>query len=76
MKTNEKTNTDRMTSLGKGTQMNPQKIARVTGVLFVITYITSIPPVFFSTGLCWTTPATSSVVAPPTTAAPWARCWS
>src|SRR4028118_708832 len=45
MKTNEKTNTDRMTTLGKGTQMTPQKIARVTGVLFVITYITSIPPV-------------------------------
>jgi hypothetical protein len=50
MKTNEKTNTDRMTSLGKGTQMNPQKIARVTGVLFVITYITSIPPVLFLYG--------------------------
>ena len=27
--------------------MNPQKIARVTGVLFVITFITSIPPVLF-----------------------------
>src|ERR687893_1275229 len=27
--------------------MNPQKIARVTGVLFVITFLTSIPPVFF-----------------------------
>src|SRR3712207_6151435 len=26
--------------------MNPQKVARVTGVLFVITYITSIPAVF------------------------------
>jgi hypothetical protein len=50
MKTNEKTNTDRMTSLGKGTQMNPQKIARVTGVLFVITYIASIPPVLFLYG--------------------------
>src|SRR4028119_181107 len=50
MKTNEKTNTDRMTSLGKGTQMNPQKIARVTGVLFVITFITSIPPVLFLYG--------------------------
>src|SRR3712207_8838126 len=47
MKTNEKTNTCRMTSLGKGTQMNPQKIARVTGVLFVITYIASIPPALF-----------------------------
>jgi uncharacterized protein DUF4386 len=46
MKTNEKTNTDRMTSLGKGTQMNPQKIARVTGVLFVITFITAIPAAF------------------------------
>ena len=50
MKTNEKTNTDRMTSLGKGTQMNPQKIARLTGVLFVITYIASIPPVLFFYG--------------------------
>jgi hypothetical protein len=50
MKTNEKTNTYRMTSLGKGTQMNPQKIARVTGVLFLITYITSIPPVLFLYG--------------------------
>jgi hypothetical protein len=46
MKTNEKTNTGRMTSLGKGTQMNPQKIARITGVLFLITYITAIPAVF------------------------------
>ena len=27
--------------------MNPQKIARVTGVLFVITFIASIPPVLF-----------------------------
>jgi uncharacterized protein DUF4386 len=26
--------------------MNPQKIARVTGVLFLITFITAIPPVF------------------------------
>jgi hypothetical protein len=30
--------------------VNPQKIARVTGVLFVITYITSIPPVLFLYG--------------------------
>ena len=30
--------------------MNPQKIARVTGILFVITYITSIPPVLFLYG--------------------------
>jgi hypothetical protein len=50
MKTNEKTNTDRMTSLGKGPQMNPQKIARVTGVLFLITFITAIPPVMFLYG--------------------------
>ena len=50
MATNEKTNTYRMTSLGKGTQMTPQKIARLTGVLFVITYITSIPPVLFLYG--------------------------
>src|SRR5215203_391633 len=27
--------------------MNPQKIARVTGVLFVITFITAIPPFAF-----------------------------
>jgi hypothetical protein len=27
--------------------MNPQKIARVTGVLFVITFITAIPPFVF-----------------------------
>ena len=47
MKTNDKTNTDRLTSLGKRTQMNPQKIARVAGVLFLITYITSIPAAFF-----------------------------
>ena len=47
MKTNEKTNTDRLTSLRKGTQMNPQRIARVAGVLFLITYITSIPAAFF-----------------------------
>ena len=47
MKTNEKTNTDRLTSSRKGTQMNPQKIARVAGVLFLITYITSIPAAFF-----------------------------
>jgi hypothetical protein len=39
-----------MTSLGKGTQMNPQKIARVTGVLFLITFIASIPPVMFLYG--------------------------
>jgi Domain of unknown function (DUF4386) len=30
--------------------VNPQKIARVTGVLFVITYIASIPPVLFLYG--------------------------
>ena len=47
MKTNDKPNTDRLTSSRKGTQMNPQKIARVAGVLFLITYITSIPAAFF-----------------------------
>jgi hypothetical protein len=31
----------------EGVQINPQKIARVTGVLFLITFITSIPPVLF-----------------------------
>jgi len=30
--------------------VNPQKIARVTGILFVITYIASIPPVLFLYG--------------------------
>ena len=30
--------------------MNPQKIARVTGVLFLITYLASIPPVLFLYG--------------------------
>ena len=30
--------------------MNPQKIARVTGILFVITFIASIPPVLFLYG--------------------------
>jgi hypothetical protein len=30
--------------------MNPQTIARVTGILFLITYITSIPPVLFLYG--------------------------
>ena len=28
-------------------KMNPQKIARVTGVLFLVTYVTSIPAAFF-----------------------------
>src|SRR5829696_4722330 len=31
-------------------EVNPQKIARVTGILFVITYISSIPPVLFLYG--------------------------
>jgi hypothetical protein len=35
-----------LTSSRKGVQMNPQTIARVTGVLFVITFATSIPPFF------------------------------
>jgi hypothetical protein len=43
--------------------MNAQTIARVTGVLFLITFITPIPA-FFSTSLCWAIPATSSVPAP------------
>jgi hypothetical protein len=50
MKTNGKTNTKRTASSRKGVQVNPQKIARVTGVLFLITYITSIPPVLFLYG--------------------------
>jgi hypothetical protein len=44
--------------------MNPQTIARVTGILFLITYITAIPAFLFPTPLCWTIPATSSVAAP------------
>jgi hypothetical protein len=39
-----------LTSSRKGVQLNPQQIARVTGVLFLITYITSIPPVLFLYG--------------------------
>jgi Domain of unknown function (DUF4386) len=35
-----------LTSSRKGVQINPQTIARVTGVLFLITYITSIPAAF------------------------------
>jgi hypothetical protein len=58
MTTNEKTNTDRMAArvergerkMATNGRMNPQKIARVTGVLFVITYIASIPPVLFLYG--------------------------
>jgi hypothetical protein len=36
-----------LTSSRKGVQINPQTIARVTGVLFLITYVTSIPAAFF-----------------------------
>jgi len=36
-----------LTSSRKGVHVNPQKIARVTGVLFVITFITAIPPFVF-----------------------------
>jgi hypothetical protein len=37
-----------LTSSRKGVQINhPQTIARVTGVLFLITYLTSIPPFLF-----------------------------
>jgi hypothetical protein len=40
-----------LTSSRKGVlEVNPQKIARVTGVLFVITFIASIPPVLFLYG--------------------------
>src|ERR671918_1504581 len=35
-----------LTSSRKGVQINPQTIARVTGVLFLITYVTSIPAFF------------------------------
>jgi len=47
--------------------VNPQKIARVTGVLFVTTSSPRSLRSFFSTALCWTTLDTSSVAAPPTT---------
>lgn len=51
MTTNGKTNTDRMAArvekggqkMGTNGKINPQKIARVFGVLFLITFITSIP---------------------------------
>jgi hypothetical protein len=33
-----------LTSSSKGVQLNPQTIARVTGILFLITFATSIPP--------------------------------
>src|SRR5919112_4281577 len=46
MKTHGKTNTDRTAPSRKGVQINPQQIARVTGVLFLITYVTSIPAAF------------------------------
>jgi hypothetical protein len=36
-----------LTSSRKGVQLNPQQIARVTGVLFLITYVTSIPAAVF-----------------------------
>ena len=58
MTTHEKTDMDRMAArvergerkMATNGRMNPQKIARVTGVLFVITFITSIPPVLFLYG--------------------------
>ena len=43
MTTNEKTSTYKMTPSRKGVQMNPQRLARITGVLFLITFISSIP---------------------------------
>jgi hypothetical protein len=46
MTTDGRTNTDRIASSRKGDRVNPQTIARVTGVLFLITFITSIPAVF------------------------------
>jgi hypothetical protein len=45
--------------------MNPQTIARVTGVLFLITFITSIPAFFFYVPVL-DDPATSSGAAPTT----------
>ncbi len=76
MKTNEKTNTDRLTSFRKGVQMNPQKIARVTGVLFVITFITAIPPVMFFYGPLLDDPRYIVGGGAAETARPWARSWS
>jgi hypothetical protein len=72
MKINGKTNTDTMAArvergerkMATNGKMNPQKIARVTGVLFLITFITAIPAAFVLYPPCWTTRATSSVAAP------------
>src|SRR5918998_925004 len=47
MTTNEKDEYRHNGLSRKGVQMNPQTIARVTGVLFVITFITAIPPFVF-----------------------------
>lgn len=59
----------------KGPQVNPQTIARVTGVLFLITFVTAIPaalvlyvPVLNDPGYI--------VVPAPTTACSWERSWS
>src|ERR671915_1540459 len=53
-----------LTSSRKGVlEVNPQKIARVTGVLFLITYITAIPAFFFYVPVL-DDPRTSSVLAP------------
>jgi hypothetical protein len=38
----------------KGSDMNPQRIARVTGILFLITFITSIPAYFILYAPVWT----------------------
>src|ERR671916_831118 len=46
MTTNEKDEYRHNGLSRKGVQMNPQTIARVTGVLFLITFITSIPAFF------------------------------
>jgi hypothetical protein len=46
--------------------MNPQTIARVFGVLYLITFITSIPAFFVYYAPVLDDPATSSVAAPTT----------
>jgi len=49
----------------KGVPMDSnRRTALVTGVLFIITFVTSIPAALLLYPRCWTTPTTSSVAAP------------
>ena len=56
--------------------MNPQTIARLTGVLFLITYITSIPAALVLYVPVLDNPNYIVGGAAPTAAWPWARSWS